>query len=60
LARQTDTGLRRWQLRAFGCTPNDLIKPKVVNAQVKKTADGQAEPLPLKERRTTIRRPGQP
>ncbi|MFI9586392.1 helix-turn-helix domain-containing protein [Streptomyces sp. NPDC052236] len=44
----------------FECTPNDLIKPKVVNAQVKKTADGQAEPLPLKERRTTIRRPGQP
>jgi DNA-binding Xre family transcriptional regulator len=44
----------------FGCTPNDLIKPKVVNAQVKKTADGQAETLPLKERRTTIRRPGQP
>ncbi|MFJ7199635.1 MULTISPECIES: helix-turn-helix domain-containing protein [unclassified Streptomyces] len=24
----------------FGCTPNDLIKPKAVDAQVKKTADG--------------------
>jgi len=32
----------------------------VANAQVKKTADGDAEPLPLKEQRTTIRRPGQP
>ncbi len=44
----------------FGCTPNDLILPLVVNAQVKKTAGDEAAPLPLKERRTTIRRPGQP
>jgi DNA-binding Xre family transcriptional regulator len=44
----------------FACTPNDLIRPVVANAQVKKTADGDTEPLPLKERRTTIRRPGQP
>ncbi len=42
----------------FGCTPNDLIKPTVVNAQVKKTAGGKEEPLPLTERWTTIRRPG--
>ncbi|AMW08152.1 Cro/Cl family transcriptional regulator [Streptomyces qaidamensis] len=43
----------------FQCTPNDLIKPTVVNAQVKKTADGDSAPvLPLGERRTTIRRPG--
>ncbi|MFD0008233.1 helix-turn-helix domain-containing protein [Streptomyces sp. NPDC127178] len=43
----------------FQCTPNDLIKPTVVNAQVKKTADGDSTPvLPLGERRTTIRRPG--
>ncbi|MER6333434.1 helix-turn-helix transcriptional regulator [Streptomyces sp. NPDC001034] len=44
----------------FGCTPSDLIKPMVGNAQVKKTAGGESAPLPLKERRTTIRRPGQP
>ncbi|RKN04781.1 helix-turn-helix domain-containing protein [Streptomyces radicis] len=44
----------------FGCTPNDLIKPLVVNAQVRKTADGETGPLPLKERRTQIRRPGRP
>jgi DNA-binding Xre family transcriptional regulator len=43
----------------FGCTPNDLIKPTVVNVQVRKTASGETDPLPLKERRTTIRRPGQ-
>nr|WP_024127028.1 helix-turn-helix transcriptional regulator [Streptomyces sp. F8]AHE39749.1 Hypothetical protein pFRL5_86 [Streptomyces sp. F8] len=42
------------------CTPNDLIKPEVVNVQLRKTADGDAEPLPLKPRRSVIRRPGQP
>ncbi|KOX00265.1 MULTISPECIES: helix-turn-helix domain-containing protein [Streptomyces] len=42
----------------FGCTPNDLIKPTVVNAQVKKTAGGEEAPLSLTERRTKIRRPG--
>ncbi len=41
------------------CTPNDLIKPEVVNIQVRKTADGDAAPAELKARRTVIRRPGQ-
>ncbi|MFF3016713.1 helix-turn-helix domain-containing protein [Streptomyces sp. NPDC057939] len=41
------------------CTPNDLIKPEVVNVQLRKTADGDAGPLPLTPRRTVIRRPGQ-
>ncbi|MCL6293252.1 helix-turn-helix transcriptional regulator [Streptomyces sp. 43Y-GA-1] len=41
------------------CTPNDLIKPEVVNAQVRKTADGDSGPLPVTPRRTVIRRPGQ-
>ncbi|WP_019355840.1 helix-turn-helix domain-containing protein [Streptomyces sp. AA1529] len=41
------------------CTPDDLIKPEVVNAQVRKTADGDAAPLPVERRRTVIRRPGQ-
>ncbi|MFE0779053.1 helix-turn-helix domain-containing protein [Streptomyces sp. NPDC058861] len=41
------------------CTPNDLIKPEIVNAQLRKTADGDAGPLELKPRRTVIRRPGQ-
>lgn len=44
----------------FECTPNDLIKPAVVNAQTKKTADGGIGPVvPLAGRRTVIRRPGQ-
>lgn len=45
------------------CTPNDLIKPEVVNKQVRTTADGDtganagsAAPSP---RRSVIRRPGQ-
>lgn len=42
------------------CTPNDLIKPQVVNKQVRKTADGDSGPTPVKPRRSTIRRPGQP
>jgi DNA-binding Xre family transcriptional regulator len=43
----------------FGCTPNDLIKPAVVNAQARKTADGGAGPvLPLTPRRAVVRRPG--
>ncbi|MCX4458555.1 helix-turn-helix transcriptional regulator [Streptomyces sp. NBC_01728] len=41
------------------CTPNDLIKPEVVNVQLRKTADGDASPLPTSPRRTVIRRPGQ-
>nr|WP_256096371.1 helix-turn-helix domain-containing protein [Streptomyces sp. LUP30] len=31
----------------LGCAPNDLIKPKIVHIRLKKTADGQSEPLPL-------------
>jgi DNA-binding Xre family transcriptional regulator len=41
------------------CTPNDLIKPQVVNKQVRKTADGGTDPTPITPRRSTIRRPGQ-
>ncbi|MCX4852134.1 helix-turn-helix transcriptional regulator [Streptomyces sp. NBC_00893] len=40
------------------CTPNDLIKPEVVNVQVRKTADGDTGTLPVAPRRTVIRRPG--
>jgi len=43
----------------FDCTPNDLIKPQVVNKQVRKTADGSTGPAPITPRRSTIRRPGQ-
>ena len=42
------------------CTPNDLIKPEVVNTQLRKTADGESGPTPTAPRRTVIRRPGQP
>ncbi|MCC3651449.1 helix-turn-helix transcriptional regulator [Streptomyces sp. S07_1.15] len=44
------------------CTPNDLIKPEVVNLQIRKTAGGDAAPAsaPTEARRTVIRRPGQP
>lgn len=45
----------------FSCTPNDLIKPTVTNVQVKKTASGEVAPAAsLAQRRTVIRRPGQP
>ncbi|WP_331756856.1 helix-turn-helix transcriptional regulator (plasmid) [Streptomyces anulatus] len=47
----------------LGCTPNDLIEPQVVNAQMpKKTADGAAGPQPemVQPRRTVVRRPGTP
>lgn len=43
------------------CTPNDLITPVVVNAQVKKTADGDVpapSAVPLEPRRAVVRRPG--
>lgn len=40
------------------CTPNDLIKPEVVNKQVRKTADGEPGPTPITPRRSVIRRPG--
>lgn len=42
------------------CTPNDLIKPEVVNTQLRKTADGDSGPASLTSRRSVIRRPGQP
>ncbi|PPJ18852.1 XRE family transcriptional regulator [Nocardia nova] len=42
----------------LGCTPNDLIEPKVVNDLVRKTADQIASP-PITPQRTVIRRPGQ-
>lgn len=42
------------------CTPNDLIKPEVVNAQLRKIADGDPGPAPSAPRRTVIRRPGKP
>ncbi|KOV15199.1 Cro/Cl family transcriptional regulator [Streptomyces sp. XY413] len=42
----------------LSCTPNDLIKPEGVNAQLRKTADETAGPVPL-ARRTVVRRPGQ-
>lgn len=41
------------------CTPNDLIKPEIVNIQVRKTADDETSPAPSAPRRTVIRRPGQ-
>lgn len=41
------------------CTPNDLIKPEVVNAQLRKTADGDAAPPTGPRKRTVVRRPGQ-
>lgn len=40
------------------CTPNDLIEPAVVNAQVRKTA-GDTAVTDLTPRRSTIRRPGE-
>jgi DNA-binding Xre family transcriptional regulator len=41
------------------CTPNDLIKPEVINAQVRKTAGGDAGSAAVSPRRTIIR-PGKP
>lgn len=41
------------------CTPNDLIKPEVVNTQVRKASGGDTEPAPPGPRRTVVRRPGQ-
>jgi hypothetical protein len=46
------------------CAPNDLIKPEVVNKQLRKTADGDVgstdgpAPTPT-PRRSIVRRPGQ-
>ncbi|MFG3350273.1 helix-turn-helix domain-containing protein [Streptomyces sp. NPDC048018] len=42
------------------CTPNDLIEPKIVNQQVRKTADGTASPVEISPRRTVVRRPDRP
>ncbi len=41
------------------CTPNDLIKPEIVNVPLRKTADGDEGPVSVERRRTVIRRPGQ-
>jgi len=42
------------------CTPNDLIKPEIVNQQVRKAATGKAASAQKAPRRTVIRRPGRP
>lgn len=42
------------------CTPNDLIKPEVVNTQVRKVVGGDAGPTPITPRRAVVRRPGKP
>lgn len=42
------------------CTPNDLIKPEVVNTQLRKTAGDATPAPPSTARRTVIRRPGSP
>ncbi|WP_460062645.1 helix-turn-helix domain-containing protein [Streptomyces sp. YKOK-I1] len=41
------------------CTPNDLIKPEVVNTQFRKVV-GDADPTPITPRRAVVRRPGKP
>ncbi|MEU0650490.1 helix-turn-helix domain-containing protein [Streptomyces umbrinus] len=40
------------------CTPNDLIKPEVVNTQLRKTAGGETGPTPIAAPRSVVRRPG--
>ncbi|MGN2638866.1 helix-turn-helix domain-containing protein [Nocardia takedensis] len=40
------------------CTPNDLIVPEVVNAQIRKTATDELDSGPVQPRRSVIRRPG--
>jgi DNA-binding Xre family transcriptional regulator len=40
----------------LGCTPNDLIEPKIVNATVRKQAAGGIRSAPAPQR-STIRRP---
>jgi DNA-binding Xre family transcriptional regulator len=42
----------------LGCTPNDLIEVKAVNAQASKAVGDSGHSAP-RARRTTIRRPGQ-
>lgn len=42
------------------CSPNDLIKPEVVDRQVRKTAAGDAAAAAVEPRRSVIRRPGRP
>ncbi|WP_405166442.1 helix-turn-helix transcriptional regulator [Nocardia sp. NBC_01499] len=42
------------------CTPNDLLRPEVVNQQVRKTADGTSVSHSITSRRSTVRRPGKP
>ena len=42
------------------CTPNDLIKPEVVNVQIRRVAGGDSDPTPIAPRRAVVRRPGKP
>jgi DNA-binding Xre family transcriptional regulator len=43
------------------CTPNDLIKPEVVNTQLRKAVgDADPAPTPITPRRAVVRRPGKP
>jgi DNA-binding Xre family transcriptional regulator len=43
------------------CTPNDLIKPEVVNTQLRKAiGDADPAPAPITPRRAVVRRPGKP
>ncbi|MDX3694781.1 MULTISPECIES: helix-turn-helix domain-containing protein [Streptomyces] len=43
------------------CTPNDLIKPEVVNKQLRKAVgDADPAPTPIAPRRAVVRRPGKP
>lgn len=39
------------------CTPNDLIVPEIVNAQVRKAAGSNTPQEPIRPRPTVIRRP---
>ncbi|MEU8227302.1 helix-turn-helix transcriptional regulator [Kribbella sp. NPDC048915] len=40
------------------CTPNDLIKPEVVNTEIRKASGAKTVATPLTPPKTVIRRPG--
>lgn len=42
------------------CTPNDLIEPEIVNAQIRKTGSSKTPQEPITPRPTVIRRPKSP
>jgi DNA-binding Xre family transcriptional regulator len=42
------------------CTPNDLIEPEIVNAQVRKAGGSDTPQKPIQPRTTVIRRPNRP